>query len=153
MSSLWPLQRVTSVDGNIQQLRSTYSKSESFPEGWARARLSHHLVPFPGEEDCEERAAPSGKWGWSLPWSPPLASAGRPGVSSEAVDLYFLIFYYFFFCVALLYCMILNLPLEIFFLPHFPPLIKRNRYILFCLLMAVFSLSIYDLYRSRVNTI
>lgn len=40
-----------------------------------------------------------------------------------------------------------------FFLPHFPPLIKRNRYILFCLLMAVFSLSIYGLYRSRVNTI
>lgn len=35
--------------------------------------------------------------------------------------------------------MILNLPLEIFLLPRFPPPIKRNRYILFCLLMAVFS--------------
>lgn len=54
-------------------------------------------------------------------------------------------------CTSWMYA--IKSPFRDFSLPHFPPLIRRNRYILFCLLMAVFMLSIYGLYRSRVNTI
>lgn len=50
-------------------------------------------------------------------------------------------------------CAAIKSPFRDFSLPYFPPLIRRNRYILFCLLMAVFILSIYGLNRSRVNTI